>query len=115
EFDEEAIHQARVSTRRLKAAMTLLKPVLSKKSGRKFLEVLKKLRRRLGPLRDYDVMLGHLEEIGKSSRNRAAADWLCTEMTESRKQARNAIAGKNAVVRTLGRLGAWWGLREEIV
>src|SRR5215210_2479800 len=57
DWDEQAIHQARVSTRRLKAALDLLKPVLSKRPRRAFGRVLRRVRRRLGPLRDTDVML----------------------------------------------------------
>src|SRR4051812_26428693 len=62
EWDIEAVHQARVSTRRLKAALDLLEPVLSAQQRKPFGQVLKKLRRQLGPLRDLDVMLDHLKD-----------------------------------------------------
>src|SRR5690348_7378182 len=55
EWEPEAIHQSRVATRRLKAALDLMKPVLSKRPRRKFNRITRKLRRRLGPLRDADV------------------------------------------------------------
>src|SRR6185312_16160926 len=53
-FDADAIHDARVATRRLKAAMGLLESVISSEHRKPFGKVLKKLRRRLGPLRDLD-------------------------------------------------------------
>src|SRR4051794_12290305 len=63
EWDVEAIHHARVSTRRLKAALDLLEPVLPGGQRRPFAKVLRNLRRQLGPLRDMDVMLSHLKEL----------------------------------------------------
>src|SRR2546426_7490286 len=64
DWDEEAIHRARVATRRLSAALDLVKPAVGKKRRKALERVLRNLRRRLGPLRDTDVMLGHLQELG---------------------------------------------------
>ena len=55
-----------MATRRLKAALDLLKPVLSDEHLKPFSKVLKKFRRRLGPMRDLDVMIEHLGEIKPS-------------------------------------------------
>src|SRR4051794_32896164 len=116
DFDEDAIHQARVSTRRLKAAVDLMSPVLSKGGRKPFADVLRKLRRRLGPLRDLDVMLGHLEECARTPKLRPAADWLGEHLRRKREAAREEAAGKGATTtKTLSRLGTWWGLREEVV
>src|ERR1700678_3466026 len=60
--DEAAVHHARVSTRRLKAALELMEPALSGKCRKPFAAVTKKLRRQLGPLRDLDVMIERLGE-----------------------------------------------------
>src|SRR5436190_10126866 len=114
EFDEDSIHDARVSTRRLKAALDLLKPVVSKGGRKPFAQVLKRLRRRLGPLRDLDVMLGHLEDLSKSPRHATAAKWLAERLLLCRQDERKRAGRKASVVKTLGRLGAWWGLREEV-
>ena len=51
DFDAEAIHDARVATRRLKAATELLAPILHGEGSKRFEKALKKLRRRLGPPR----------------------------------------------------------------
>jgi CHAD domain-containing protein len=114
DFDEDAIHDARVATRRLKAALDLLEPVVSKGGRKPFARVLKRLRRRLGPLRDLDVMVGHLEEFAKSPRHATAAKWLDERLLLDRQRERKCAARKASVVKTLGRLGAWWGLREEV-
>jgi CHAD domain-containing protein len=114
DFDEEAVHDARVATRRLKAALDLLEPVLSKGGRKPFARVLKRLRKRLGPLRDLDVMLGHLDEFSKSPRYAIAAKWLAERLLLCRQDERKRAGRKSSVVRTLGRLGAWWGLREEV-
>jgi CHAD domain-containing protein len=114
DFDEDAIHDARVATRRLKAALDLLEPVVSRGGRKPFASVLKRLRRRLGPLRDLDVMLGHLEEFSKSPRHATAAKWLAERLLLERQRERKYAARKASVVKTLGRLGAWWGLREEV-
>ena len=58
QFDEDAIHDTRVATRRLKAALELLEPVLSDAHRKPVAKAGKRLRRRLGPMRDLDVMLG---------------------------------------------------------
>ena len=49
DFDAEAIHDARVATRRLKAATELLAPILHGEGSKRFEKALKKLRRRWGP------------------------------------------------------------------
>jgi CHAD domain-containing protein len=114
EFDVDAIHDSRVATRRLKAALDLLKPVLLKESSEPFATVLKKLRRRLGPMRDQDVMLEHLTELMEMSQYSAAAQWLSARLEEERVVEREKAAGKSTPASVLSRLGTWWGLREEV-
>jgi CHAD domain-containing protein len=112
-WDAEAIHQSRVATRRLKAALDLLKPVLSKEHLNPFSKVLKKLRRRLGPMRDLDVMIDHLGEL-KSKPHANAIAWLADRLTRQREAARKEFTEKGAPARVLSQLGTWWGLREEV-
>ena len=114
EFDVDAIHDARVATRRLKAALVLLEPVLLKDSSQPFDLVLKKLRRRLGPLRDQDVMLEHLGELMEMAPFRRAGRWLCDRLEEERVGAREMASRKSTPASVLSRLGTWWGLREEV-
>ena len=112
EFDPEAVHEARVATRRLKAALDLLKSVLSDAHRKPFAKALRKLRRRLGPLRDADVMIEHLGEL--SAQSAPAADWLKERLIESRDKARAKSRKNSQSAEVLARLGSWWGVREEV-
>jgi len=59
--ETEAIHDARVATRRLKAALDLLEPAVGRSAIKHLRKATRRLRRTLGPLRDSDVMLEQLE------------------------------------------------------
>ncbi|HEY0008477.1 MAG TPA: CHAD domain-containing protein [Tepidisphaeraceae bacterium] len=87
-FDAKGIHQARVATRRLKAALDLLEPLLHKKEIEPTQKAGKKLRRRLGPLRDLDVMIDHLETLTAPPKLKASAAWLRDRLEKSRLQRR---------------------------
>src|SRR6476646_9438316 len=54
----EAIHKVRVTTRRIHAVIGLLHSHLKSKDVRALEGTLRKLRRRLGRIRDTDVMIG---------------------------------------------------------
>ena len=58
--DVRAIHQARVATRRLREALPL---IASGTRGRKLERTVRKITRALGPVRELDVALAHLEEV----------------------------------------------------
>jgi CHAD domain-containing protein len=115
EFDEESIHQARVTTRRLKAALDLLESTLDKDHARPFARLGRKLRRRLGPLRDLDVMIGHLNEIKPSGPHGAGVDWLRATLLRDRVQAREKSSGKAPATELLSRLGSWLALRQDVI
>src|SRR5689334_14111928 len=83
-WDPEAIHDARVSTRRLKAAIDLIGPLLTRDPRRRFLKSLRRLRRTLAPLRDLDVMLAHLDEFAHNERLTAPAAWLARRLQQQR-------------------------------
>ena len=112
EWDEEAIHRSRVATRRLKAALELTRPVLSKEQYKPFSRALRKLRRRLGPLRDLDVMIGHLKGMSRQKTFRRAIDWLLARLERARIEARKEDAKESSAGRVLARLGTWWGVRD---
>ncbi len=114
EYEPEAIHQARVATRRLTAAVRLMEPVLSGSHRKPFEAVLKKLRRRLGPLRDLDVILEHLNELPECTKYPEAVMWLSDRLVARRDHLRKELAGKSVVGKTLARLGEWWGLHDEV-
>jgi CHAD domain-containing protein len=112
-WDADAIHKSRVATRRLKAALDLLEPVLSDEHLKPFATVLKKLRRRLGPMRDLDVMIEHLGEL-KTKPQADAVAWLMQRLEHQRDEARKEATTDGAPARVLSRLGTWWGLRVEV-
>jgi CHAD domain-containing protein len=130
EFDEDAVHDARVATRRLSAALDLLHPVLSGGPRKKFERVLKKLRRRLGPMRDLDVMIEHLHELTPAAADksaersestaapagphRQAIAWMIDRLEEERADARKKVGQKKSIPRIMDSLSAWWNLHEEL-
>ncbi len=114
EFEPEAIHQARVATRRLTAAVRLMEPVLSGSHRKPFEKVLKTLRRQLGPLRDLDVIMGHLNELPECTKYPAAVSWLVDHLIDERDDLRDKLKNKPVVGKTLSKLGEWWGLHDEV-
>ena len=114
EGDINAIHQARVTTRRLKAAIDLFDSVIADDQKKGPLKLLKRLRRRLGPLRDADVMVGHLLHLQTAKRWARPAGWVAEKLRQRRVEAFKQTQGKVDVPDLLGRLGQWWGVREQI-
>jgi CHAD domain-containing protein len=111
--DVDAVHDARVATRRLKAGTMLVDEIVSKRYSKPFNRVGKCLRRQLGPLRDLDVMLEHLAEI-KTPKYGTAIEWLKVRFDEARREAVQCASDNAPPARMLARLGSWWGLRHEI-
>ena len=113
--DAKAVHRARVATRRLKAGLALLGPVLDGKRRKKFGRVGRDVRRRLGPLRDLDVMLARVTDLTDAGRRRhgGAADWLAERLADDRRQVAQAVAGGPKVRRVLEDVGRWYALRQE--
>jgi CHAD domain-containing protein len=108
---EETVHVARVATRRLKAALEVAGPAVGH-HDRKILErVLRKLRRRLGPMRDADVMLAHLAEVGKG-RFQSAGEWLARRVNADGASAKKKMKKKLDPADTLSTLGVWWGVEQ---
>jgi CHAD domain-containing protein len=65
--DPEAVHQMRVGLRRLRAAISLFKPMLADRETETVKRGLRWIGRKLGPARDLDVLLGNLREMTGSS------------------------------------------------
>jgi CHAD domain-containing protein len=114
EGEVEAIHHARVTTRRLRAALNLLAPVIPAKTQKPIGKTLKRLRRALGSLRDADVMLEHLVELKRFPRHAAAIVWLEQHLRSRRQQAAAEARNDAPPAKTLAKLGVWWGIREQI-
>ncbi|MBV8779946.1 MAG: CHAD domain-containing protein, partial [Phycisphaerae bacterium] len=114
-FDEDAIHDTRVATRRLKAAIELLEPVLTDEHRKPVAKAGKRLRRRLGAMRDLDVMIDALEPFLKQRSHGEAATWLRDRLVHARESARDEAKSESSPHRLMARLGSWWGLREEVI
>jgi CHAD domain-containing protein len=91
-----------------------LESTLDKDHAAPFAKLGKKLRRRLGPLRDIDVMLGHLDEIKPSSPHAMAVDWLRARLLRDRHSAREESGRKTQPGDLISRLGTWWALRGDV-
>lgn len=105
-FDPDAVHDARVATRRLTAALDLLEPCLPDRPRKKFARVLRKLRRALGPLRDLDVMLQHLAEIPLEPGCAAGAAWVVGRLRDEQAELRQGLK-KGRARRAVSKLAAW--------
>ncbi|MGA2233577.1 MAG: CHAD domain-containing protein [Tepidisphaeraceae bacterium] len=112
--DEEAVHDARVASRRMKAALDLFAPVISARRAKDFSRINRSLRKRLGALRDLDVMLSHLSRM-KSPRRADAAQWISQRLRDLREEEIAKTAHDLHPPRVLARIGTWWGVREEII
>lgn len=116
-WDATAIHHSRVSTRRLKAALDVMEPVLRAARRRRFAKTLRRLRQALGPLRDIDVMLGHLDELrtGRAGRAHACAiAWLSKQLLRRRLDQRRECTREHPPKAILDGLGVWWGLEQDV-
>lgn len=113
--DEQAIHQSRVATRRLKAGVDLFRPVLSDDVRRRFAKTTRRLRRRLGPLRDLDVMLDHLGALSKQARHAPAVAWLAGQLRAKRETARGESREDASPAKVLAKLASWHDVRAEMV
>lgn len=112
--DSEAIHHARVTTRRLSAALELFAPALDESRRKDVGRTLKKLRRRLGPLRDLDVLIGHVEALRETRRFQEASVWLVEQLRHQRQKAGQEATTDGGMHKLLGRLGEWWAVQEQI-
>jgi len=114
DFEGEAIHDARVATRRLRAATKLLAPVLSDDRRKPFEKVLKKLRQRLGALRDLDVMIESLSKLDSHASHGSAAGYMKEELSRRQAEERDRARKKASPADFLAKLGCWYPVREEI-
>jgi len=111
---EKAIHEARVATRRLKAGLDVLRPVLSDEPRKRFGQTLRNLRRRLGPLRDLDVMIGHFEKLKAEPAHARAAQWTVDILAARRVALRTDVLDADRAARLAQKAGGWWALRAEV-
>jgi CHAD domain-containing protein len=75
---------------------------------------LRKLRRALGPLRDLDVMLTHLEALRVPASCAAGAAWVTQRLLERRGELRRQSARRLSPRGAVGRLEAWVDLEHDV-
>lgn len=92
--DIERVHDMRVATRRLRAAMEIFEPCFSKREYRRVLREVKALADALGERRDPDVRIAALErlEAALTREERAGVDGLIAELRERQSAANEQLA-----------------------
>lgn len=109
-----AIHQSRVATRRLTAALRLVEPIVSKGKRKRLERSLRKMRKRLGRLRDLDVMMDHLAELRVDHKQPDAIDWLQRQLAVERESAHHQTVDDVPLYKTLGQIETWRMVRVQI-
>lgn len=91
--DPEGIHDMRVASRRLRAAIELFRDVFPQRRLRPLLRQVKDLADALGEVRDLDVMIQRLDKDvkGRPPAQRLVLKELTTEMTSGRAAARERL------------------------
>ncbi|HEX2970762.1 MAG TPA: CHAD domain-containing protein, partial [Tepidisphaeraceae bacterium] len=107
-----SIHHARVTTRRLRAAMELISQLLPSESTKPFARTLRKLRRRLGSLRDTDVILDHLDEMNSANLAKAAV-WLTRLLKADRRNYLSCLTRKK-LKQSISGLRRWHAIHRGI-
>jgi CHAD domain-containing protein len=90
--DTEALHDMRVATRRLRAALEVFEPCFPRKRHRRALKRVKKLADALGERRDRDVAIAALREFEPPERDRAAVDALIGRLRAEQRRANAELA-----------------------
>ena len=92
--DIERVHDMRVATRRLRAAMEICAPCFPKKEHRRLLKEVKALADALGERRDRDVAIAALEQAGEEmpAADRPGLDYLIAQLREEQARANEVVA-----------------------
>lgn len=89
--DVEGLHQGRIAIRRIRAAMTLFRPLVSDDAFRGLASELKWLAGLLGAARDLDVLLGHFADCEANTGGNARLREICCLAEARRLRARRAL------------------------
>ena len=90
---EDVIHDMRVASRRLRAALEQCSDVFPRRQFRPMLKSVKRLADALGDVRDLDVMIERLSRVrsSKTPAQRLVLDEMIAEMRQKRKHARRDL------------------------
>ena len=110
--ESDAIHAARVATRRLRAAIELIAPLLPPKKLRRSTRALRRLIHGLGDVRDIDVQLGVVEKQRTQCdpKHCPAIERLVLRLTQRRERLRRhcaKVVRKTAEKNTLAQITEW--------
>ncbi|MGH2837442.1 MAG: CHAD domain-containing protein [Thermoleophilaceae bacterium] len=99
--DIEGVHDMRVATRRLRAAMEIFAPSFPTKRHKRALGEVKELADLLGARRDPDVMIERLRgiEAKLTKEDRPGIDSLCAELRADQEEANRRLADELARLR----------------
>jgi CHAD domain-containing protein len=93
--DVEPLHDMRVATRRLRAAMEMFRPCFPRKRYRRAMKPLKALADALGERRDRDVAIAFLGELGDTAElapaDRGRLEILVARLREEQREANAAL------------------------
>jgi CHAD domain-containing protein len=106
--DPEAIHQARVATRRLRSDLKTLEPLLDRSAVEGIRNELRWVGELLGAVRDADVLIEHVQDLGRTfALEPDAIVAIVTELEQDRRRSHRELVGALAsrryisLVRTL--------------
>jgi CHAD domain-containing protein len=90
----EPLHDMRVATRRLRAAMEVFRPCFPRKAYRRAMKPLKALADALGERRDRDVAIGFLREIASEApaADRGRLEIVIARLREEQRRANDELA-----------------------
>jgi CHAD domain-containing protein len=102
--DIERVHDMRVATRRLRAALEIFAPCFPKKEHKNVLDEVKKLADALGERRDPDVQIANLETLREAlgQGERTGVNGLVNEIRGSQKQGNELLEAELDRIRELG-------------
>ena len=90
--DPEAIHQARVATRRLRSDLKTLEPLMDRTAVTKMRDELRWVSELLGSVRDTDVLIARVEETGRQlCLEPGATSAIVTELEQDRRRSHREL------------------------
>jgi CHAD domain-containing protein len=90
--DPEAIHQARVATRRLRSDLKTLEPLMDRTAVGRIRDELRWVGELLGSVRDADVLIARVEETGRQQRlEPTATSAIVTEIEQDRRRSHDEL------------------------
>jgi len=115
--DREPVHQARVASRRVRAALSMFADCFKTKKAAKWPKRIKKLTRELGAARDKDVQIEFIEGFlaaldGKDKKNRPGVERLLLRLRQGREALQSEVVATLDKLEKAGTLAEMYGEME---